>query len=319
MAADDDELAIYDDGLVVASYRPGGFTLEGFDLDTGRRRYDRTTGSGGVMLLDDGIVEFVHSATTSTVRVVDPAVGVAVGPAALTSELTPTEGYVIGRTSGRLALLDVATGAIERPLIADLGLASIAPVGDRIVGFTDEASIVLYDDEGVVVDQRPFVSDVRGDFRGRAQLVGGVPDTSIGMVASGSSIGFDVSDGRIDVIWELLGRVGPAVDTELGPISVARTVDAETAEIDEELIDVLTGESIAVTDAGITRVAPPIVLHDGYVTHPALGDSDRVVAGYGFDGIERWSVATPMGSWFEVHGGVLYVVDPSEGVLVAYG
>ena len=145
------------------------------------------------------------------------------------------------------------------------------------------------------------------------------PGTTTAIVASGSSIGFDVADDRIEVAWELLGRVGPPVETAAGPVSIARTVHPVTAEIDVELIDVRSGTSIAVTDLGTTREADPVVVHDGYVAAPALGDPDREIRAVGFDGVERWTLATPPGSWYELAGGTLYVVDPSEGTLTAHG
>ena len=225
------------------------------------------------------------------------------GPPSVAAGLEAPVGYEIGRSGNTLVLFDTATGQVGEPAVPDLDLASIAPVGDRTVGFTDDAGIVLFDHQGVAIDQRPFVSAVHGDFRGRAELVGGVPDSTLGIIASGSSIGFDVADDRIEVAWELLGRVGPPVDTAVGPVSIARTVHPVTAEIDVELIDVRSGTSIAVTDLGTTREADPVVVHDGYVAAPALGDPDREIRAVDFDGVERWTLATPPGSWYELAGG----------------
>jgi hypothetical protein len=313
------EIGLYGDYVVAVSRTPTETTVAGYRLTSGTRWWHRTRDDIDIELRPTGVVEYLDTRSNIAMRVIDPATGEVIGPASVAADLPAPAGFELGRSANLLVLVDITTGGLNRPAVPDLGLTGVAPVGDDVVGFTDTDDIVLFDRSGGVLDQRPFVSGAPGDFRGRAGLVGGVPGTSIGIVASGSSIGFDVADGRIEVIWELLGRVGPPVDTAVGPVAIARLVDPETGEVDIAIVDVRTGTPIAITDLGLTREGDPVVVHDGYVAAPAAGDPARVISAVGFDGVQRWALPTPPGSWYDVLAGTLYLVDPSSGTLTAYG
>ena len=92
--------------------------------------------------------------------------------------------------------------------------------------------------------------------------------------------------------------MGPPIETSIGPLAIARTVVESTGEIDVELVDLSTGDTIVVTDPGVTREDDPIVVHDGYVAAPALGDPERVIAyeglRYEWDGKRPYATGDPV-------------------------
>jgi hypothetical protein len=316
--AGDVAVAVFADAVVAVGTGVRQDWAIGFDIDDGTVRWEHGGGERTTALLPDGVVEYVDNGGATAMRVIDPSTGTAIGPPTRATEMPTPPGLVVGGVGDDYVALDVATGVVYEPSVPAFGLASIAPVGDRLVGFTDDADIVLYGRTGTPLDQRPFVSNVFGDFPGRSRLVGGVPGSSIGIVASGTSIGFDVSNDRIEVLWEVRGRVGAPVDTADGPLAVARIVDPETGTVDVAVIDVRDGTTVAVTDDGTTRVADPLIVHDGYLRAPAVGDLDETIAAVGFDGVERWSMSTADASWYQLFDGVLYVLG-RDGRLTAHG
>lgn len=298
-----------------------GTAVVAFDPDTGdvlweRRASDEVT----LEFLQETLVEISEPAGGDRiVRVVDTATGEPMGAGVVADAAPPPPGFVVGRVGGDLALLDLATGEVVAPAVPAFGLRSIAPVGGHVVGFTEDNEIVAFDDDGVAVDRRLFVSDAFGDFAGRAELVGGVPGTSLGIVASGTSVGFEVVGGRIEARWELEGRVfGPGTETEVGPVSVARLVDPETGLVQMAIVDVRDGSVVATTDAAGDREAAPLLFADGWIAAPVIGDPDRVVTAFGYGGDERWSLPLERDPfWWGVDDGVFVVLF--DRTLVAYG
>jgi outer membrane protein assembly factor BamB len=315
----DHRLAVYDDVVVVVGSRGIDLSIAAYDVATGATLWERLEPDASYWTHESGLIELTRPDGGMRARTLDPATGDVVGVDIRMHEWPAPDGYLVGssdRTTD-IALLDIATGRLVQPAIPAFGVGGIAAVGDAIVGFTDQDEIVLYDDAGVPVDQRRFVSAAFGDFAGRAELVGGAPGTTIGVVASGTSLGFDVADGRIEVVWEIRGRVGPAVGTAVGPLAIGRLVDPDTGAVGSAVVDVRDGTVVARPELDGERESDPLILHDGYVSPPAIGDPDRVVAAFDFDGTERWSLALGGDGWFTVDGGVLVEVD--KGVLTVHG
>jgi hypothetical protein len=251
-------------------------------------------------------------------RVLDPLTGDEMGDAAEAVTMSTATPYVVSRVGDLFAVIDLRKGTRVGPAVPAFGLRSIAPVGGHIVGLTEENDIVLFGEHGEVLDQRPFVSLAFGDFTGRAELIGEVPGTTMGIVSSGTSVGFDVGGGSIESVWEIVGRVTPPVDTAVGPVAVAREVSPSTGEVDHAIIDPRDGSTIAVTDSGMTREGAPVIRADGYVVTAAVGDLGRTITAYSFDGDERWNVSLPPAASFEVAPGTLLVLE-SSGSIAAYG
>jgi hypothetical protein len=318
LAGADPAVAFFDEAVVaVTTTGRTDVSVIGFDPTDGsvlwRRSDDQAmavAGPGAPVLLDG-------RRDTVVMRVLDPATGNEVGDATEAVTMSTATPYVVSRVGDLLAVIDLRSGTRVGPGVPALGLRSIAPVGGHIVGLTDEDDIVLFDEFGDVVDQRPFVSLASGSFTGRAELIGEVPGTTIGIVSSGTSVGFDVGDGTIETLWEIDGRVHPPVDTAVGPVAVARVVSPTTGEVDHAIVDPRDGSTIAVTDAGMTRESAPVIRSDGYVVTAAVGDRGRTITAYSFDGDERWTVSLPPAASFEVAPGTLLVLEAS-GSIAAY-
>lgn len=310
-------VAVYDDvAIVVQATSRTVVTLTGLGAD-GSVVWSRPGPFSSIDLLPDRPVEYSRPAAVTRIGVLDPATGDAIGREVEGVELTPPDHYVIGRRDGELSVFDLRAGRWLAPSISEFGLRSLAPVDEYLLGLTESSDIIVYDQNRVALDQRAFVSDAFGDFNGRAELVGGVPGTGIGIVASGSSVGFDTSDGSIDVVWEVPGRVGTPVETRIGPVSVARVVDGRSGEVNHALVDVTDGRTLVVTDEGATREAPPTVAADGYVVAPAVGDLSRTISAHDFDGGQRWSLALEPGDDFRLVDGTLFVIG-AGGTIAAH-
>jgi outer membrane protein assembly factor BamB len=318
LAGADPAVAFFDEAVVaVTTTGRSDVAVMGFDPTDGAvlwRRSDHqavaVAGPGAPVLLDgrrDAVV----------MRVLDPATGEEVGDAAEAVTMSTATPYVVSRVGELLAVIDLRSGTRVGPAVPAFGLRSIAPVGGHIVGLTDDNDIVLFDEYGDVADQRPFISLAFGDFTGRAELVGEVPGTTIGIVSSGTSVGFDVGSGEIETLWEIDGRVHPPVETAVGPVAVARVVSPTTGEVDHAIVDPRDGSTIAVTDSGMTREGAPVIRADGYVVTAAVGDRGRTITAYSFDGDERWNVSLPPAASFEVAPGTLLVLEAS-GSIAAY-
>jgi len=310
-------VAVYDGIVVVVeSTSRTDVTLTGLGAD-GSVSWSRPAPFATIDLLPDRPIEYSRPAAVTQVAPLDPTTGEVVGTVAETVDVTTPDHYVPGRRDGELSVFDLRAGRWLSPAIGEFGLRFLAPVGEHLVGLTQSSDIIVYDHDRVALDQRAFVSDAFGDFTGRAELVGGVPGTDIGIVASGSSVAFDTADGTIDVVWEFAGRVGTPTETSVGPVSVARVVDGRTGEINHALVDVMNGETIVVTDEGATREAPPTVAADGYIVAPAVGDPSRTLAAYDLDGGQRWSLELAPGADYRVEDGTLFVTR-TDGAVSAY-
>jgi len=290
--------------------------VAGYDALDGSRRWGAAF-DGDMLLLDGAILEYAWTDDVPVVHVIDPATGSEIGPAVRAVKMRQPEGFVIGRAAGGLVALATDTGRVASTVVPALEVAGVAPVGRRTVTFTESADVVLYGHGGDVLDSRRFESDAIGDFRGRAELVGAVPGTSLVIVASGSSVGLDVGTGRIVQRWEVPGRVGTPVDTELGPLAAARIVDPATGQVDTAIIDLLDGATVVVTDEGTTRTGDPLVARDGYVAAPEVGDPTPELVGVGFDGAQQWSLAADDVAWYRLIDGTLYVLH-RDGHLTAH-
>jgi hypothetical protein len=302
-------VAVYDDAVVLAEATSRtGTTLTGLGVD-GTVRWTRPGPFSTVELLPDRPIEYSRPGAVTRLGVLDPTTGEVMGHESEAVGLATPDHYVTGRREGELSVFDLREGRWLDPAIGEFGLRTLAPVGDHLIGLTESSDIVVYDRDGRALDQRTFVSDAFGDFEGRAELVGEVPGTTIGIVASGSSIGFDTSAGSVDLVWEMSGRVGTPVETRIGPLSVARVADAMTGEINHAIVDVTTGKTLVVTDEGATHEAPPGIAADGYLMAPALGDPSRTISAYDFDGTRRWSVALESSADFRIDDETLFVID----------
>ncbi|WP_166657368.1 PQQ-binding-like beta-propeller repeat protein [Ilumatobacter fluminis] len=326
----DPAIAFSDEAAVVVTTTGGtDVTIVGFDPADGtllwRRRNDHAIavpGPGAPVVFDgrrDAVV----------MRVLDPLTGDEVGHPAEAVTMSTATPYVVALVGDLFAVLDLRNGTRVGPAVPADGLEAIAPIGQHIVGVSDVNELVLFDADGEVADRRPFADltaalrdgpdDEDGDSRGTTvdvvpELVGEVPGTSLGIVAGGTSVGFDVSSGRIEPVWEVDGRVRPPVETEIGPVAATRIVDAETGHVGHSLIDARNGSTIAMTDTGIVRAGTPVIGADGFVVATAFGEHGRSVSAFGFDGDERWHVSLPPAASFEVAPGTLLVLEPSGSI-----
>lgn len=309
---------------VVLESGPRERTLIVVDDVTGAEQWRRVGDGGTRFFVEVGSVfELAPDGRDGNLelRLLDPDNGAPLDRVTVADEVVAPAPHVAASVADGIRLHALADLAPVAPSIDPFQLRSVTLVGGTVVGFDREATIVAYDAGGRRSDERPFVSDAFGEFTGRAELVGGVPGNDVGVVASGSSLGFHVVGGRIEVAWTLSGRVGAPVVTDIGPVSVARVVDDETGEINLSLVDPRVGTTLAVTDAGLTRESDPIVGRDGYVVAPEIGAASRVVTAFDLDGRERWQLGIDLGADYHVGGGMIAVVvvglDASS--VVVYG
>lgn len=314
-AGSDPTVAFSDDAVVVVTTTGGTDVLiVGLDPKDGtllwRRRDDHAIAVPG----PGAPVVFDGRRDTVVMRVLDPRTGEDLGDPAEAVTMSTATPYVVSLVGDLLAVLDMRNGTRVGPAVPADGLRAIAPIGHHIVGISEADELVLFDDQGEVVDRRPFADLTSGGEIGTPQLAGEVPGTSLGIVAGATSVGFDVSSGSIEAIWEVDGRVLPPVETEIGPVAANRLVDPATGHVDHALIDARDGSTIAVTDTGIARDAAPVIGADGFVVATAIGERGRSVSAFGFDGDERWHVSLPPAASFEVAPGTLLVLEPSGSI-----
>jgi hypothetical protein len=313
------EVFMFDSAAVVVEYRGNGPTFAtGLDLQTGEVLWSRDGFGENFWATDRFLYELSvpngQDGPTFVLR--DPLTG---DP--LSEEIdiafavfdAPTPYVVEVAGDGRLVVHDFENEGPDAVPVAGFGIRDLAPVGAVQVGFDDRARIVAFDSAGERTDERAFVSGAFGDFEGRAEFVGGVPGHNVGIVSSGTSMGFEIRDGLIETLWELPGRVGPPVSTEIGPISVARLIDQATGEVDLALIDPVDGSVMVVTDVGETREADPIVAANGYLLSPAIGPAVRELSAVGFDGSQWWSVVIPQFGSYVVDDETLVVIERIGG------
>ena len=318
IAGSDPTIAFLDEAVVAVTTTGGADVMVvGFDPADGSTLWRRLEDHAIAVPGPGAPVVFDGRRDAVVMRVLDPLTGDDVGEPTKAVRMSTATPYVVSLVGELLAVLDLRNGTRVGPGVPADGLRSVAPVGGAIVGLTDDDELVLFDEEGEVVDRRAFsslTSSDSDDSVGAVELVGEVPGTTLGILTAGTSVGFDVGDGRIEPVWEVDGRVRPPVETEIGPVAVVRIVSATSGNVDHALVDARDGSTIAVTDTGIARDGTPVVGADGYVVATAIGDGGRTVSAFGFDGDERWHVALPPAASFEVAPGTLLVLEPSGSI-----
>ena len=308
---------------ILVEPRSGDSTLTtGIDVGSGAEWWSRE-GGDSFTVIDRWLVSSSSNGASVRIQLRDPLTGDALAdhPPYVMGPVAAPPPLLAEQSADRLTLYDLDTGRPVSASIDAFGISTLAMVGDVLVGFDSESTIAAFDSAGTRTDQRPFVSDAFGDFSGRAELVGGVPDSDVGIVASGTSLGFRVEDGRIDVAWQVAGRVGAPVMTTIGPVSVARVVDPSSGEVDMQLIDPVDGTVIVTTDEGETREEEPIVGTNGYLLSPLFGAAVREVAAFGFDGSPWWSVVVPQFGSYVVGEHLLVVLERlgNDNTVTVYG
>jgi len=307
-------LALIDDSVVVQQRGPvGAPTVKVIDATTGEDRWSSSADSSYSIVEAPGghaILRRFRDGGSTRAELIDPMTGSAVGDAITVSDVS-VPGPFLGAEFERRAVVvwSVESGLLDVPAVDSFGLRTIAPLGDSVVGLDLEARIVAFDADGRRADERPFVSDAFGDFAGRADLVGVVEGADVGIIGSGSSVGFTVTDGSIETVWRRSGRASRPVVTADGPIGLLVGPDESSGEINATIIDPATGETIATTDVGMTREIGPLLGHNAYVVAPELGAADRMFAAHRYDGVELWSLSVPEGVEVQVSHGVVALVD----------
>jgi outer membrane protein assembly factor BamB len=308
------ELLVIDGVAIVVDRRGGGAQeIVAVEAGSGETLWNRSDPSGAVRivenrLLEFGVRDFGATGRRKTLRLVDPRSGDAIGPRFGMSETEAPMPRITSVDDNGVTVYDVDSGRRLGPTVDGPRLRSVDVVDGVIVGFDDASRIVVFDERGDRTDERQFASDAFGDFRGRAELIGAVPGHDLAILSSGSSIGFRVGSGNAEVAWQVDGRVGTPVVTDVGPVSVARVIDATTGEVNHALVAAVTGETLAVTDPGETREAEPEVRQNGYIVAPEVGGGPRVLRAFDFAGDQLWSVALPVNASFVLADGSLVVV-----------
>lgn len=276
--------------LLWSSEDDGNYTITGVhDGHAVLRRFRRGDGTWAVMI--------------------DPATGVEVGDAtAVTGVSTPGPFLAAEPADGKATIWSVTDGPLEGPVVDSFNLRTMAALGKGVVGLDLDARIVSFDRDGLRVDERPFDSDAFGDFTSRAELVGVVEHADVAVVGSGSSIGFTVDDGAIELVWQRPGRASEPIDTASGTFGVIVGPDA-IGKINATIIDPATGETVAETDIGQTREVGPMLGHNAYVLSPVIGAADRVVSAVDYGGAEAWTLTIPAAADYHVADGVVVVVE----------
>jgi outer membrane protein assembly factor BamB len=316
------DLLASDGGAFIFDHEAGGPTdLVAVDLRTGTERWSRSDPGGAVIVVDERLIAFERGGSQTTVQLVDPLTGEGVGPRFGVGPTSAAPPYVASWRGDSVALHDLETGGRLGPRVDGVNLRALDVVGGVLVGFDTDDKIVVFDDRGVRSDERRFVSDAFGDFSGRAALIGSVPGREIAILSSGTSLGFTVAGGNIEVVWEVDGRVGTPVDTEVGAVSVARVIDADSGEVNHALVAAATGETLTVTDSGVTREEDPQVRWNGYVLAPEAGRTERVLDAFDFDGERLWSLTLPDVASFVLADRSLVVLERGldRTTVTAYG
>lgn len=314
----DPAIAFSDEAVVVVTTTgDSDVTIVGLDPADGtllwRRRADHAVAipGPGAPVVFDGRRDRV------VMRVLDPRTGEDVGEPAEPVKMSTATPYFVTLVGDLLAVLDLRNGTRVGPAVPADGLRAITPVGQRIVGLSDDDELVLFDEAGDAVDRRRVDDLVDPTARATMafpELVGEVPGTTLGIVAGATSIGFDVSSGAIEPVWEFDGRVRPPVRTEIGPVAAVSVTDPASGRVGHALVDARDGSTLAVSESGLASSAAPVIGADGFVVATAFGDGRRSVSAFGFDGDERWHVSLPAAASFEVAPGTLLVLEPSGSI-----
>lgn len=310
-----DRVAVIDDRFVMQERAPGGRSVvrvvdamtgddvwDSFDLDG----VDTIAGPPEEPL----IVRRTRVDDATEMAIIDAESGVPVGDPVRLSPVTAAGAlFAVQPSDRRVAVWSPDDATVVAGPVDSFDLRTVAALRGSVVALDLEGRIVVFDETGLRADEQPFQSDAFGEFTGRAELAGVVESAGVGIIASGSSLGFSVDDARIETVWQRPGRVLAPVETEAGPRSVLVGPTEPSGEIRETIIDPADGSTVAVTDLDGKRERGPLLGHDGYVLAPAVGAAERVVEAFDHDGSRRWSLTIPAGARYEILGGVLVIVE----------
>lgn len=312
---DVDRVAVIDGHVFVQQREGGRSELRAYSADTGELQWD-TVGDDGVVIIsgrdDDALlVRRIQVGGRATVEILEPTTGEPVTDVLRLSGVTAAgDDIAVQPSDRRVAIWSRQAGAVVASTVDEFNLRMVTDVGAGVVALDREGRVILFDDDGRRVDERPFVSDAFGEFTSRPELVGVVD--GIGVIASGTTIGFDLADGSIEPVWSREGRAQPPVMTASGPVAVLVGPEP-SGQIRETLIDPIDGSTIVVTDPDGKRERSPVLGHNGYVLAPIIGAPTRTLSAFDYDGSELWSMDLPPVATFELAHEVVVVVERDAG------
>jgi hypothetical protein len=316
-------LALIDDVVVVTDTQPGNRAqVHVIDVVTGEIRWRETSDALAYLASGRSIFRLAPDGSGAGLQVLD----LRDGTVRATFVRDPDQAYVAGPfvasiVDGRASLYDLDTlEPVGRPVIAT-NLRWLTVLDGQVVGLSERGAIVLFDRNGDPIDSATFSSDAVGSVP--PQLVGLVPDHRIAIRSSDTSAGFTVTDGAIEVVWEVDGFVGPPAHTDLGDLAVAQRFNNDTGDVDHAIIDVLTGQILREADSGATHEHDPVLGRDGYIVAPEIGAPDHEVSAVAYDGTELWSLSVPSDRGdYLVGDGVVVTIDRRDdgtSVIAAFG
>lgn len=308
---DVDRVAIVGDGVVVQQRGATGRSeVRAFSLDAGTPVWDTVDADGVVTIsgTDDDPLLFrrTQQGGEATLELVDASTGAAADPMRLSGITAAGDDIAVQPTDRHVAIWsrrdrEVVTGQVD-----EFNLRMATPYADGIVALDKEGRLVLFDEDGRRADERPFVSDAFGEFSSRPELAGVVG--GIGIVASGITVGFELSGGAIEPVWRREGRMAPPVATASGAFAVLVGPEPD-GQLRESIVDPTDGSTLVVTDPDGKRERSPLIGRDAYVLAPTIGAPTRVVSAFGYDGGALWSLEVPAGAAYDIGHGVVVVVE----------
>ncbi|WP_419477017.1 PQQ-binding-like beta-propeller repeat protein [Ilumatobacter sp.] len=212
--------------------------------------------------------------------------------------------------------VDVVAGPVDA-----FNLRTVAELDGTIVALDLEGRIVAFDEDGRRADELRLVADDGSgdgaDAIAEVDLVG-VAGAGVGVVSGETSLGFAVVDGRIETVWQRPGHAGPPTPTSVGHLTVLTSADDGDPGIGETIIDVASGTSITTIVAPGPRERLSMLAWNGFVVAPAVGATERVVSGVGYDGRQLWSLPLSPEADYEVTRLGIVIVEPApDGVDVS--
>ncbi|MDJ0770322.1 MAG: PQQ-binding-like beta-propeller repeat protein [Ilumatobacter sp.] len=320
-----DSLAVIDELVAVTdTMRDETTRIHVLDAASGELRWRQASTTGRYWAFERWVWRIDAFAGRQAFRLLDPASGDAVGEPVVGSISAPLSGgdpVFVGDVDGKVGLHDLDTGDLLAGPVDGSDLTWVVMLDDVIAGLTANGDLVSFDATGRRADTVDAVRDVAGRVGVRPRLYMPPPGEEIALVSAESSLGFSVDDGSIEVEWEAEGWVQEPVVTDRGVLAVAR-VEGTSGGDDRSIIDVSTGETLLVTDVGVTFESDPLIGRNGYLVTPEFGAAERRLRGFGFDGDEWWSVPLPGASQFVVGDGLVVVHgrnDRSSSVVTVYG
>ncbi|NNE11070.1 MAG: PQQ-binding-like beta-propeller repeat protein [Ilumatobacter sp.] len=322
-----DAVEVLGDRVVVERRSPGGATgVTVFDRLTGDEVWTADAEATYQLRGEAGrrfLVRLSRPDDVSLLELVSPVDGAIVGGPIEVGAVSVAGLDVVAQQFPReqVGIWSVEELATVAGPVPQFNLRTVAALDGAVVALDLERRIVAFDRDGNRIDERLFESDAFGEFRSRAELAGVVPGTGIGVVSSGSSLGFEVRDGRIETVWERPGRAGRPVTTAAGPVSLLVGPRGASGEIDDTLIDPRTGETLVVTDEGTTRETEPILGHEAYVAAPEIGAAERRLEAFNYDGQPLWDLVIEASAGYLVADGAVVVVErrPGDSTIVVTG